>query len=262
MKWNLSAYLQRLDIATAPSPDLTFLEEVHAAHIEQIPFENLDLTTQTAANFRTPAAMEKIVAARRGGVCYETGTLVRNLLEDLDHSFQEHLARPLDAPEAPATHLLFTVHLGHLRYLFDVGYGALGPRGVLPLRDGAQLTVGPHTTRLRQSKAGSADVWHVDAHEAHVGRWNPLYSFIDTPIHEGDRVAAEHYLLTAEGVPLRNHRVASRPTRHGRISLKDGWITEVESSEEKRWPLVSDPGADQLLRDQLRLPMTLKEIMK
>jgi len=66
----LAAYLERIGYAGPARPDLATLRAVHRAHLQAIPYENLDVQLGRPVSIDPAAAYDKIVRRRRGGWCY------------------------------------------------------------------------------------------------------------------------------------------------------------------------------------------------
>ena len=76
------------------------------------------------------ASATKLVTARRGGYCFEHGTLFQAALRALGVEATAHAARVLlVAPkaEAPRTHMFLTFVGGGTTWVLDPGFGGPGP---------------------------------------------------------------------------------------------------------------------------------------
>ena len=71
MTLDLDAYLQRIGYTGRLRADLETLDALHAAHINAVPFENLDVHAGRPVTLSLEAAYGEIVTRRRGGWCYE-----------------------------------------------------------------------------------------------------------------------------------------------------------------------------------------------
>ncbi|HMN27433.1 MAG TPA: arylamine N-acetyltransferase, partial [Caldilineaceae bacterium] len=81
-----SAYLARLGVAAVGSPTLPLLSELQAAHLLAVPFENLSVIRQEPIVLEEERLVDKIVARRRGGFCYELNGSLAGLLRQLGFS--------------------------------------------------------------------------------------------------------------------------------------------------------------------------------
>ena len=67
----LQAYLARIGLEGPVGADLATLDAIVRAHVQAIPFENLDVQLGRPLTTDPAAAFAKLVEARRGGWCYE-----------------------------------------------------------------------------------------------------------------------------------------------------------------------------------------------
>ena len=71
------AYLDRIAYDGPVEPTATVLSAIHWAHLQSVPFENLDIRPLgLAIDFDLSALQDKIVRRRRGGFCYELNGLL------------------------------------------------------------------------------------------------------------------------------------------------------------------------------------------
>jgi N-hydroxyarylamine O-acetyltransferase len=75
MPSNIDDYLQRLNYAGSTSPTAKTLRQLHLAHLQNVPFENLSIHSGEPIVLDDQALFEKIVGRRRGGFCYELNGL-------------------------------------------------------------------------------------------------------------------------------------------------------------------------------------------
>ena len=128
---DLDAYFARTGYRGTRSPTLDTLHAIARAHVQSIPFENLDVLLDRPIDLEPDALMQKLVHDRRGGYCFEHNTLLLEVLTALGFH-----ARPISArvryqrprEYTPArTHLLVRVELDE-SWLADVGVGAMSRR--------------------------------------------------------------------------------------------------------------------------------------
>ena len=143
----LQSYLNRIKMPTKSgranadfSPNLATLCAVKWSHLKQIPFENLSLRLDVAKKHPSLASLdasfEKLVEARRGGICYEHNVLFSAALRALGFSVIDAGARIVSepTPDSPnvlgltpnGSHRLEFVGLDGDFYLADVGFGGGG----------------------------------------------------------------------------------------------------------------------------------------
>jgi arylamine N-acetyltransferase len=157
------AYLDRLGLPARP-PSVDNLGDLHAAHVERIPFETLD----QQAGVDPADAVRRIVASGRGGVCYHLNGALALLLDALGYAVSLHAAgvqsRFAPQPQGPnGTHnVLLVRHLPSAanpggRWLLDAGSGE-GFHRPLPLVGGEHEQNG-----FRYGLRGTADgLWRLD----------------------------------------------------------------------------------------------------
>jgi len=119
---DLEAYLRRIGLRERPS-----LALVHRAHVTAIPFENLDPHRGIPVSLEAEAIQRKLVAARRGGYCFEHNLLLAAALRALGAEVEPLLARvrlgrPPGTPR-PRTHLVLRVRSQGRLWLADAGFG-------------------------------------------------------------------------------------------------------------------------------------------
>jgi N-hydroxyarylamine O-acetyltransferase len=137
---DFDAYLHRIGLSGTTSPTW---REIHRAHATTIPFENLDPHRGIPVSLEQEALERKLVAARRGGYCFEHNLLLASALEHLGLRVEPMLARVRVGgapPETrPAGHLVLRVtDQDGQQWHADVGFGLgtlldpipFGPSGV------------------------------------------------------------------------------------------------------------------------------------
>ena len=133
---DLEAYLRRIGVSDELGPDLASLEAVHIAHLEAIPFENLDVRLGRPIRLDPESLHAKLIARRRGGYCFEQNGLFASALRSIGFRVEtlEARVRPRDGTGPyPRTHMALRVSVGDGDYLADVGFGAFGPLLPVPL---------------------------------------------------------------------------------------------------------------------------------
>jgi N-hydroxyarylamine O-acetyltransferase len=143
--------------------DLDGLAALQHAHLAAVPFENLDIVFAGGVVHDRPAAIDKIVARRRGGWCFELNASFGALLEAI--GFDVVLlgaAVLLDGPTSVIDHLTLEVSGTNLSpHLVDVGFGDSFERPLALNRRGPQAG-GSATFELIASPQGTTLTKHVD----------------------------------------------------------------------------------------------------
>lgn len=228
---NIDAYLRRIRYQGPAAPDRSTLQALHVAHLEAVPFENLDIHLGRRIVLDEDALFDKIVRRRRGGFCYELNGLFGALLRRLGFRVTRLSAgvRNADGSYGPDfDHMTLLVDLEE-RWLADVGFGEAFR---LPLRvDECPEQVQDGRT-FRISRGGP---WTVVLFEDQAGETKG-YRFTEQPRELADYEAMCHYHQTSPDSPFTQRRVCSLATPDGRITLRDDRliVTNQEGRRERR----------------------------
>lgn len=79
---NETKYLERIKYEDQLSISLEVLNKLQKSHLQNIPFENLDI--HTGKKIELENTYDKVVSKGRGGFCYELNGLFYLLLKKLD----------------------------------------------------------------------------------------------------------------------------------------------------------------------------------
>ncbi|MEV0582044.1 arylamine N-acetyltransferase [Nonomuraea sp. NPDC050310] len=150
---DIPSYLRRLgrpDLLGAPAT-LETLTALHAAHVERVPYEVLDIWLGRPTGIDPAESAARIVSGR-GGYCYHLNGAFAALATAMGFRVGRHVGgvHTADAPPAiTGNHLVLTVELPEGRYLADLGLGdAL--HEPLPLAEG-RYRQGPFEYGMRPS---------------------------------------------------------------------------------------------------------------
>jgi N-hydroxyarylamine O-acetyltransferase len=159
---DVGGYLTRLGLPDPGRPSVAALFDLHRAHVERVPYENLEIHLGSPTTVDPVESAERIVRRRRGGYCFHLNGAFAALLSALGYRVRWHvggvrnsLAEPIAT--ASGNHLALTVH-GLVTpdcpdgvWFVDVGLGdAL--HEPLPLRPGT-FRQGPFGYALDRSSA-------------------------------------------------------------------------------------------------------------
>ncbi len=143
-------YLRRIGYRGDVGPTSDVLVALAQAHVQTVPFENFDIHLRTPIELGLKAIYDKIVAARRGGFCYELNGLFAELLRALGFEVELLSARVRGSrglgPRFDHLTLRVVTEEGRA-FLVDVGFGG-GPPAPLPIAPGAALPEGDREHRL------------------------------------------------------------------------------------------------------------------
>lgn len=245
----LDAYLRRLGLNT-PGPPPT-LSALHAAHLQSVPFENLNIHQARPISLALPDIHRKVVQERRGGYCYELNSLFAALLRGLDYEvtlLSARVAREKGTFGPEFDHLALRVVSGGQAYLADVGFGDafLEP---LPLQHGFTRQQSYKTLKLVQEGP------HWTYLEDRGGGLEPQYTFTLTPHQIEEFGAMNQWQQTAPESHFTQKPICTRATATGRITLSGQRLITTENGVKSEQELTA-ADVEQVLLEQfdLRVP--------
>lgn len=209
-------YLDRIRVDDCSS-DLLGLSRLQESHMENIPFENLDITVGREIKLGYQHLYEKVIQSERGGYCFELNTLYSKLLKALGFCVKPVLGRvwlsnPRHTP--PRNHLAYIVKLEGRNYITDVGFGGLVTR--IPLDIDSSTTV--------IEKDGMVRILPFSGDQLMVQRkgnrgWENQYSFDNMEASEKEIYTANEYMSTSPRSHFCRHKFVGINTKEGRIGL-------------------------------------------
>lgn len=249
--FDLETYLSRIGYAGPREPTAATLAALHVAHVEAIPFENLDIALGLPIKLDLASLATKMVVAKRGGYCFEHNSLFAEVLRALGFAVEILGARVRMGPPRPTarTHCLLRVTIDGAPWLADVGFGADGLYEPLPWREGEDLVSGG--IRYRLEPEGKDTVLHATL--PNTG-WLPLYAINPAdPMLPIDLEVGNWYTSTHPASTFTRGVIAQRVGRDERAKLVNKELTIRRGSQLEKLE-VGDP--DQLL-EVLRERFTL-----
>lgn len=126
---NISDYLKRLDYSKPVRADIETLCGLQLSHLQNIPFENLDIGLGRKIELNESALWDKLITRKRGGFCYELNGMFAWLLKQI--GFQVTYLNARDYHEDDDSFgidfdhltLMVTIPNESTRWLVDVGWG-------------------------------------------------------------------------------------------------------------------------------------------
>jgi N-hydroxyarylamine O-acetyltransferase len=226
----VAAYLDRIGAPRPGTLDAAALRELHRAHLLAVPFENLSIHTGEPIVLDEDILLDKVVARRRGGFCYELNGAFTLLLRALGAEVAMVSARVYGggSPGPPFDHMALLVRCadGSGPWLADVGFGS---HSVYPLLFDSREEQDDPAAPFLLADAPEGDVDVLKGGE-------PQYR-----VERRERVLADYvptcwYQQTSPGSHFTQSTVCSRLTGDGRISISgrtlirtsDGARTEEE----------------------------------
>ena len=240
------SYLRRIGLGVRPALDEKGLRVVQVAHLETVPFENLDILSGRPLSLDLGALEAKVIRGRRGGFCYELNGLLAVLLEQLGvrvtRFAAETWSQDSESWGPPFDHLVLRVDLDR-PWLVDFGFGD-SFREPLPLVDGAEQA-DPSGGTFGLARADGR--WLVWKRFARADGPTPLFRFDEEPHQLADFNAMCRWQET-ESSFFTGHRIVERMTPHGRLVLYDNrLITHVGANRSERQ--VPEPEIAGLLKE-------------
>jgi N-hydroxyarylamine O-acetyltransferase len=259
--FDLDAYLARIAHPRPSTPSIEAVASVMRAHMAAIPFENLDVLLGRGIRLDLDRVVAKLVTARRGGYCFEHGTLFLAALAALGVPAVAHAARVLlmtPKAHAPRTHMFLTVRLDGRTWMLDPGFGGHGPLVPVPLAEGDEAREGPDVHRMVRHDGE----WVLEA--LVNGSMTPLRTSSLEPQQPIDFVLANHYVSTYPDSPFVQRLMIRALTSDGRVSamnrdvsrLRDGVLErrQLANRAELRTLLATHFGFDMPEVESLDIP--------
>jgi N-hydroxyarylamine O-acetyltransferase len=237
--FDLDRYLARIGWTASREPTFGTLSGVLRAHMRSIPFENLDVLLGRAVRIDLDSVQAKLVGARRGGYCFEHGTIVQAALTRLGFTPTAHTARVIQLrrrEEAPLTHMVLTVPLEGRRFVIDPGFGGHAPLVPLPLGESEERPDGHD--RHRMVRRG--DEWVLEA--LLDGQYVPLWTVSLAPAEPVDFVMANHFVSTFPLSPFVTNLMLRAFSPRGRVSMMNRDLTVRDGLRVDK-SILSDRGA-------------------
>ena len=242
---SLAAYLARIGLMAAPSPDADGLAHLQAAHRNAIAFENLDVRLGRPIRIDGESSFDKLVTRRRGGYCFEPNRLFADMLAALGLPSRPLLARvllgALPGETPPRTHVLLLLEIGGQPWIADAGFGA-SYAPPLPLRDGVAVTTPDGAThRLRHGSAPNS--WLLDRRTGED--WQPQYMFDLAPVAPADLEQCNHWTSTRADSRFTTAHIVTIATPAGFLTMNDRVLTiwQEGASERREIQDAQDYGA-------------------
>ncbi len=220
----LDAYFRRIRYSGSRAPELATLHAICSAHVQAIPFENLDVLLGRGIDLAPAAVDRKLIESRRGGYCFEHNTLLLRVLLALGFdavpiSARVRVNRPRDFTP-PRTHVFLRVELAGESWLADVGVGGMSLTCALRL-DTSDEQATPHEPRRILRENGRL------YHQVRLGtEWQDVCEFTLEEMPEIDRELGNWYTSTHPQSSFMGRLTVARALPdNGRISILNRELT-------------------------------------
>lgn len=225
---DLDGYFARIQWGGETSPTYDTLAGLLHAHMSHIPFENLDVLLGRPVRLDLDGLQSKLVGARRGGYCFEHGTLLAAVMEKLGFRIFRHTARVVlvaSRTASPRTHMFLKVSLPTDSFILDPGFGGLAPRFPVPLVDATASNKGALTHWMVQD--GPYWVLKARSGDKVVDAW---VSTLDCD-NEVDFEVGNYYTSTFPASQFVNRIMMRALTPTGRVTVADRNLTIWNGNE-------------------------------
>lgn len=243
---DLTAYLRRIRYTGPISATEETLRGIHRAHLESVPFENLDIFLGRKISIDEDAFVRKVVEACRGGFCYELNGAFAALLRAIGFEVTLLSAQVAgnDGTYSPEyDHLALLVDLDQ-RWLADVGFGENFVEPLM-LDNGLEQHQSEGTYRVRERDG----LWTVERLQT-ADIWKREYTFA-LRAHEPHEFAARcHFHQTSPESHFTQKRLCSLATPTGRMTLSDLKLIVTDNGVRQEQLLASEEEWREVLRER------------
>lgn len=260
---DLAAYLKRIAYTGAVEPTATALSEIHWAHLQTVPFENLDIRPlRRAIALDAPSLYDKIVRRRRGGFCYELNGLLADMLEaigfDVSRVSVQFTGEESGSPPFDHMGLLVRPRGERTTFLVDVGCGRNSPARPLLLVDGYEEF---QAETLTTHRVDFVDGWWELRQRPEGEPWRDIYHFTATQRAQHEFAARCVELSTSPESHFTQGPLCSRNVPGGRITLAGGRLIATRGSERQEEELIDDSAFHAALRDHFGIDLSRERVL-
>lgn len=245
----MEAYLQRIQARPNISGTLSDLTHLQMQHVQNVPFENMDIMDRQPLSLDTSQLYEKMVNRNQGGICFELNAAFHYLLQAFGFN-----ARIVGGTtyiggawfELEDCHMGILVDVENRTYLVDVGFGGKTPRKPVPLTGEEVETVEGWYRVTQEGETGYLQ------HRADQ-TWNTMYcfSFEEKPLSYF--VPKCEWMETAAGSPFNGSLFVTMAVENGRKTLSGRSLTVVEGRDGKSKSRVVENQVSDTLKDEFGL---------
>jgi len=246
---DIQTYLARIQYFRPVKPDAQTLQGLHLAHMQNVPFENLDIGLKRPILLTEEALWNKIVAKKRGGFCYELNGLFAWLLKEIGFDVTYLNARVYNQEGELGIdfdHLALLVNAPNetTRWLADVGFG---DSFNLPLNFEER---GEQVQDLRSYRLEHTTDGYTTWQKNYDGSWERQYFFDLQPRKFPSQYeSACSYHQNSPESSFTHGSIISRATPDGRVSLEAGRLIITKNSKRSARPLANEEEYQALLKE-------------
>ena len=212
---DLDAYLARINYAGPRTSTYDTLANILRAHIASIPFESFDVLLGRPIRLDLEGLQAKIVANRRGGYCFEHGSLMHAALEAIGFNPVRHASRFVlfkARHESVRQHMFLTVTIDGATFVVDPGFGPFACPLPIPV-GGTSIPADAPTHRL--AREGNDWVLYITQDGKQVPGWTSTMEE-EYPV---DFEMMNYYISTHPASFFTHNILASAVTKEGRVNI-------------------------------------------
>ncbi len=230
-------YLQRIKHREDVKLSEAGLRLLHRCQLLTIPFENFDVLLGRPIRLDPGSLCDKLVERPRGGYCFELNGLFLQALEYFGFQTRVLLARVhiSGSTVVGRGHQLSLVTINDREWIADVGFGGQNMAEPIPLEIDQVCDLGSQRLRLVRTEPYGVMLQSFDGE-----LWQNLYSFDMAYAGPGDIKYGNYYTSTHPDSIFTQDRMASLPTREGRITLHNRTLKILKEGTEKFIELADD----------------------
>lgn len=250
----IDEYIAHLGITRSPEVTEDFLVHLTRAHLEVVPFENLEVHYEHREPSLTACDLfDKVVVNNRGGYCFELNKLFYLLLKGLGFSCYPVPARVVHHREElrPYSHRATVVDIQGRKWFCDVGFGGAGPKGAVRMDTEEIQSIFDD----RFLVAPDHDVYKGELAIYRFENDIPekVLVFRDQPYMEADFVTLNSYYSTYPRSPFVNKRILYRCKSDGWISLTQNTVIRMTNGVQQTVELQTEDQIQELLAQEFHL---------
>lgn len=214
----LQQYLNRLEIPASKPASREWLDFLHDRHLIQVPFENLDIVAGREIVLDEDGILDKVVARRRGGFCYELNTAFAWLLRSSGFEGVTVLSAEVLGEDGefgiPFDHMVLELAVDGVALLADVGFGDGFTR---PLELDSEDEVRQRGVMWRLHRDG--EHLHAQRFDRKAAEFRTVYRFTREPRRLEDFEAACRFHQTSAQSPFTRGPLCTAAIPDGRATL-------------------------------------------
>jgi N-hydroxyarylamine O-acetyltransferase len=245
--FNLEAYLNRIQYGGDVRPTLETLSAVTMAHTGNIPFENLDVVLGRPIKLDIESLQNKLVRDKRGGYCFEHGTLMAAALRVMGFEPVSHTARVtlfFPRSQAPRTHMILSVTLAEGMFVLDPGFGGLAPRFPVPAPIGSEPQPSDDRSHWLERDDRFFDL-RILTGDKTIDAWSTTFE----PENEIDFVLGNHYTSSHPDSPMCNRIMLRAYSGDSMVTAMNRDVTVRRAGEARTFQLADRAALRELLND-------------